>query len=49
MLKESLQVDEQESGSTKSQRKELDKTLPEHKTGKLKYYLFGQATKLYKK
>ena len=49
MLKEVLQND---NGSilTKEQKNELDKTLSEHKTGKLKYYTIEQAKNIiYKK
>jgi hypothetical protein len=49
MLKEVLQDDDR-SMLTKEQKSELDKTLSEHKSGKLKYYTVDQAKSLiYKK
>jgi hypothetical protein len=42
MLNEVMQNDT-ESLLTKSQKKELDKTLAEHKSGKLKYYTIEQS------
>ena len=50
MLK--LYNEEEADGSlmTKEQKAELDKTLAEHKSGKLKYYTLSEAKKLiYKK
>ena len=50
MLKEVLQKDSDGGLLTKEQKKELDKTLAEHKTGKLKYYTIEQAKNIiYKK
>jgi Putative addiction module component len=50
MLKEVLQDDAGESLLTKEQKKELDRTLAEHKSGKLKYYTVEQAKNIiYKK
>jgi hypothetical protein len=45
-----IEGDDTTSMMTKEQKKELDKTLHEHKSGKLKYYTVEQAkTMLYKK
>jgi hypothetical protein len=50
MLKEVLQDDSDVSLLTKEQKNELDKTLAEHKSGKLKYYTVEQAKNIvYKK
>ena len=49
MLKEVLDINNQ-SLLTNSQKLELDKTLAEHKAGKLKYYTLEEAkTIIYKK
>ncbi len=45
MLNEVIQSDN-ESLLTKSQKVELDKTLAEHKAGKLKYYTIEQSKHL---
>lgn len=50
MLKEVLQNEDDGSLLTKEQKSELDKTLNEHKSGKLKYYTLEQTKKIiYKK
>ncbi len=43
MLKEVLHSNEDDSMLSKAQKVELDKTLHEHKTGKLNYYTIEQA------
>ena len=43
ILKEVLHSNEDDSMLSKAQKVELDKTLHEHKTGKLKYYTIEQA------
>jgi hypothetical protein len=51
MLKEVLHdTEEEESLLTKEQKNELNKTLAQHKSGKLKYYTVEQAKSIiYKK
>jgi hypothetical protein len=50
MLKEVLEHYDDGSLLTKEQKTELDKTLSEHKAGKLKYYTIEQAKNIiYKK
>lgn len=50
MLKIYKHEDDSKSLLTKEQKTELDKTLKEHKSGKLKYYTVDQAKNIiYKK
>jgi hypothetical protein len=50
MLKEVIQSEDNASMLTSEQKHELDKTLSEHKSGKLKYYTIEQAKNIiYKK
>lgn len=49
MLKEVLQSEDDASMLTTEQKHELDKTLAEHKSGKLKYYTVEQAKNIINK
>lgn len=42
-------VEEEEYALTPVQKRELDKRLVEHKSGKLKYYTFDQVKKIARK
>lgn len=46
LLEELLNNEDESSLMTKEQKKELDKTLSDHKAGKLKYYTVDQAKKI---
>lgn len=49
MLEEILNSESNDSLMSKEQKHELDKTLAEHKAGKLKYYTIEQAKKIVNK
>jgi hypothetical protein len=49
LLKEALKDNDNGSLLTKAQKSELDKTLAEHKAGKLKYCTLDQAKELISK
>lgn len=49
MLEEILNSENNDSLMTKEQKYELDKTLADHKAGKLKYYTIEQAKKIVNK
>jgi Na+-translocating ferredoxin:NAD+ oxidoreductase RnfG subunit len=49
LLKEALKDNDNTSLLTKAQKSELDKTLAEHKAGKIKYYTLIQAKQLLSK
>ncbi|MDP2388677.1 MAG: hypothetical protein Q8M29_20055 [Bacteroidota bacterium] len=49
MLEEILNSEDNNSLMTKEQKHELDKTLADHKAGKLKYYTVEQARKIVSK